>query len=300
MIDQQIDLAEAEARNFGVSLRSDGNKYFIPTDAPTKMVLREVLTSTVNAFAAADANWEEYDISEDYGDTRPIYAPRSSEYFTDVSSIYELGALSDLSNLNEHISDVDYYFCEFYDADNSKLVGVKKATQLKSTLAARNKLVRIVDDTLQIIPDSVLKIDPTFDALISNEFIFILKPRPLEYIANIVDRVAGAAADKVQFIHDNVPFLDLSRIKTKISQHPRLARLAASIASRDDLANFQREKIELLAARHGVTFKEIDGRLRCNVADEGKLLEMLDARRYHLDLTTDEAVPYRASARQRV
>ena len=300
MIEQQIDLQTVMAQNFGVKMRSDASLHFIPTDGGTKAVLRDVLNSTVGAFNAINGDWQAYDISEDYGEPRRIFAARDAEHFGDVSAIFDIGALNDLANLDDHIGDIDYYFCEFRDAANAKIVGVKKAVQFKTTLAARNKLARLVNDTLQIIEENVVKIDPLFDALITNQNIFILKPRAVEYIANMVTHVAGAATEKVRHIHDSIAFLDLSRIEEKISRHPKMARMAASIAARDDLAEFQQEKIVALAKQHGIVFKEVDGRLQCRVVDEAKLLEILDARRYHLDLTNDGGDPYRASARQRV
>jgi Domain of unknown function (DUF4868) len=300
MIEQQIDLQTVAAQNFGVKMRSDASLHFIPTDVGTKAVLTDVLNATVGAFNGIDGDWQAYDISEDYGEPRRIFVARNAEHFGDVSAIFDIGALNDLANLDDHIRDIDYYFCEFRDAANAKIVGVKKAAQFKTTLAARNKLARLVNDTLQIIEENVVKIDPIFDALITDQHIFILKPRAIEYIADMVTRVAGAATEKVRHIHDNIVFLDLSRIEEKISSHPKMARMAASIAARDDLGEFQQEKIVALATQHGVVFKEVDGRLQCRVTDEAKLLEILDARRYHLDLANDGGDPYRASARQRV
>jgi hypothetical protein len=300
MIEQQIDLQAVAAQNFGVKMRSDASLHFIPTDRGTKAVLTDVLNATVGAFNRIDGDWQAYDISEDYGEPRRIFAARDAEHFGDVSAIFDIGALNDLANLDDHIRDIDYYFCEFRDATNVKIVGVKKAVQFKTTLAARNKLARLVNDTLQIIEENVVKIDPLFDALITDQNIYILKPRAVEYIADMVTHVAGAATEKVRHIHDNIAFLDLSRIEEKISSHPKMARMAASIAARDDLGEFQQEKIVSLATQHGIVFKEVDGRLQCRVADEAKLLEILDARRYHLDLANDGGDPYRASARQRV
>lgn len=300
MIEQQIDLQTVAAQNFGVRMRSDASLHFIATDVGTKAVLTDVLSATVGAFDGIDGDWQAYDISEDYGEPRRIFAARDAEHFGDVSAIFDIGALNDLANLDDHIRDIDYYFCEFRDAANAKIVGVKKAVQFKTTLAARNKLARLINDTLQIIEENVVKIDPLFDALITDQNIFILKPRAVEYIADMVTHVAGAATEKVRHIHDNIAFLDLSRIEEKISSHPKMARMAASIAARDDLGEFQQEKIVSLATQHGVVFKEVDGRLQCRVADEAKLLEILDARRYHLDLANDGGDPYRASARQRV
>jgi len=46
----------------------------------------------------------------------------------------------------------------------------------------------------------------------------------VEYLANIVEHVAGAAAHKVQQIHDTVEFPDFSRIQADIAKHPKMAR----------------------------------------------------------------------------
>lgn len=300
MIEQQIDLATVTAQNFGVKMRSDASLHFIPTDAGTKAVLTDVLNGTIAVLNGINGEWQTYDISEDYGEPRRIFVERDAENFEDVSAIFDIGVLNDLANLDEHVRDIDFYFCEFRDAAGAKIVGIKKAAQFKTTLAARNKLARLVNDTLQIIEENVVKIDPLFDALVTDQHIFILKPRAVEYIADMVTRVAGAAVEKVRHIHDNITFLDLSRIEEKISGHPQMARMAASIAARDDLGEFQQEKIVSLATQHGIVFKEVDGRLQCRVTDEAKLLEILDARRYHLDLANDGGDPYRASARQRV
>ena len=130
---------------------------------------------------------------------------------------------------------------------------------------------------------------------------FILNVRAVEQVAKIVEHVAATAAVKVQAIHDAIPFLDLSRIRDKISRHPRMARHAASIAAHPSLATFQRPFIETMAANHGIKFQQLeDGRLQCRVIDEAKLLELLDARRYHLDLAGNGGDPFRASARQKV
>ena len=60
------------------------------------------------------------------------------------------------------------------------------------------------------------------------------------------------------------------------------------------------EAVRIVPNLTRIVFNEVDGRLQCRVTDEAKLLEILDARRYHLDLTDDGGTPYRASARQKV
>ena len=301
MIDQDFDFQNIAAVNFGVYLRGDGGRYFIPTDAPTKDALKAIIRATRESFIEMTGDWELHDISEDYGERRRVYASRDNEYMAELSAVYDAGALEDLTNIRDHARNIEFYFADFRDGQGRKAIGVRKATKLKGTLGSRNRLVRLVDDSLTLVQEDVLNLDTEFDVIVTDQRIYILNTRQVEQVARIVAHVAATASVKVQFIHDTIPFLDLSRIVAKIGAHPRMARNAASVAANPNLANFQRPLIEALAGKHGIRFRELEGgRLQCRVADEAKLLELLDARRYHLDLEGDGGDPYRATGRQKV
>jgi len=297
MINDNFNVGNIASVDFCATLKQ-GDRFFIPTDGGVQEALATILRDTVSGFDVIEGDWELHDISEDYGDRRRVYAPRNFPLFETMSEIFDSGALPEMPDLQDHLAELDYYFAKFIDSEGRVMVGVKKARTAKATLGAQNKLVRLIDNTLVLIEERVLRLDKQFDVLISADHVFILDSRATEQVAKIVERVAASASAKVQEIHDAVPFLDLSRIKSKIARHPKLARIAHSIASHPNLHGIQRAAIESLAAAQGIHFKEVDGRLLCNVTDETKLMEVLDARRYHLDLTATGAVPYRATARQ--
>src|SRR6056297_2356612 len=96
MIEDDFDFQNIQNVNFAVALRGNGNRYFVPTDAPIKEALKEVLGATVAGFAQLDGDWEPHDISEDYGDRRRVYAARDTDYLADLSAIFDVGALNDL------------------------------------------------------------------------------------------------------------------------------------------------------------------------------------------------------------
>ena len=299
MITAEFNPGDIRSADFHAALTS-GERFFVPTDAGVRNALKAILRETIDAFEGLEGDWEVHDISEDYGERRRIYASRADPLFQTMSDIFASGALAELPNLQNHLGELDYYFAKFVDQAGRMIVGVKKARNAKAILGAQNKLVRLVDNSLQLIEERVLRLDRTFDVVITADHVFILEPRPMEQVARLVEKVAASAAAKVQAIHDAVPFLDLSRVREKIARHPKLARIAHSVAAHPNLALMQRAVIEELARAHGVRFKEVNGRLLCNVTDEAKLLEVLDARRYHLDLTATGTVPYRATARQAV
>lgn len=297
MINDNFSIGDIQSVDFCAAL-THGDRFFIPTDGGVQNALKTILRETANAFDAIEGDWELHDISEDYGERRRVYAPRNLPLFETMSEIFDSGVLPELADLQNHLVELDYYFAKFVDSEGRMIVGAKKARTAKATLGAQNKLVRLIDNTLVLIEERVLRLDRQFDVLISSDNVFILEPRAAEQVAKIVEHVAASAGAKVQEIHDAVPFLDLSRIRDKIARHPKLARIAHSIANRPNLHSMQRAAIEELAAAQGIRFKEVNGRLLCNVTDEAKLMEVLDARRYHLDLTATGAVPYRATARQ--
>lgn len=286
--------------DFGASLRGDNRLFFVPADVAVKNSLKGVLRNTVEAFDHIDGDWQEFDVSEDYGEARRVFAHRNNDLMGVFSAIYDAGALDELTDLVGRLSQLEYYFAVFRDRDGRKAVGIKKATQFKSTLGAQNLLIRLVNDTLTMIEDRVLKLDRDFDVVVTDEHVFLYAPRRAEQVGQFTESVARSAEAKVQTIHDTLTFLDLSRIKDKIASHPHQARLAAAIAAKPELAQFDRDRVVRLAEKHGVKLTEHDGRLRCRVSDETKLLEVLDARRYDADLTTAAPVPYRARAREKV
>lgn len=300
MISDEFNDGYITSADFGAKLSGNPQLHFVPTNDKARSALKRMIRETVATFDRLDTPWEELDISEDYGGQRRIFVPRNSEYMADIAPYYDVAALPELTDLPQRLPGLEAYFAVFRDDQGRKAVGVKKATQFKATLGAEGKLLRLTQDTLTLIDEKVVRLDPTFDAIVTADHVFILAPRRIELLGNYVEKVAATAEEKVQRIHDTVAFLDLSRIKTKIKAHPRMARLAASVALRPDLADTQMEYVTEHARLQGIPLKEVDGRLRCNVAHEMKLLEILDRRRYHVKLTPAEPEPFRATARQRV
>jgi hypothetical protein len=199
------------------------------------------------------------------------------------------------------VHDVRFYFAIFRDAEKRKLISVRRATQFKGFVKARNRLISIIDNTLKIIHHDVFKLDLSFDVLIGDRNIYIEDVKSLEYLAFLTEAIARSAEKKLKKIQAAIPFLDLSAIAADISSHPRTARLVVSIASRANLADFDRSKIEAMAKAQGMKLI-IDGagNLRPRATDRHALMEILDDRRYVSNLTTAAPEPFRAQSRQRV
>jgi hypothetical protein len=299
MIAHSFSLGEISAVDFGVSLK-DRRKFSVPVGDDVQDSLQSILESSIQRYAEREGDPEEFSASEAYGEEKKIFASLSSELMVEIRSVYEVLSLADMANVNDHIEEVDYYFTRFYDSQGRRLVGFKKASQLKSSLRARGRLVRIRDNSLQLIEDKVLKLDTDFDCIAASENIYILNPKNVELIADIGKIAAQAAASKLSLIESSVSFLDFGGLQETIATRPRTARLVVSVATRTDLADISREQVQHLARQHGVALNETSsGRLSPNPKDCHRFLEILDDRRWSSNLTS-ALTPFRAASRSRV
>jgi len=301
MIEKEFSSNQVQSVNLNVCIKPDKSLHFIGTDASVQEALKRQLEETVLALNSADDDWQTFDITEDYGTDRKVFALRSDDMWKDLSNLYDVSSLAPLEKPLQKVPAFIWYFVEFFDEKKRKLVGIKRATHFKMDVGAQSRLVRWADDSLTTVPGAVFRLDKTFDALISSKHIFILNPRQTEYIAGLENYIASAATDKLGSLEATVAFLDLSRLKTDIDEHPRKARLAIAIAGRTDLDSIVRSNLVQAATEQGIKFKTLpDDRLQVRRQDEFKLLELLDNRRYATKITTGDPLLFRATARQRV
>lgn len=299
MIEKEFDASSIKSFQLGVSLYS-GEKHLVPIDNSVNSAFADMLARTTGAINTRLGEWEEFSLSQDYGNTERVYSPRSEAIFKELSDLHQVQVYPDMANFTENATSIDFYFVIFHDEKDRKVVGVRKATQLKSTLGARNRFFQMIDNTMFKIENPVFRFDKDFDGLICDENIYFHRFLNMEYIAKITNKIAKAAEQKIPAIAAQVAFLDFSGFVDKIENHPRTARLIVAISKRPNLDKYDQAEILAQAAAQGVGFvNEGEPCLRCRVADKHKLLEVLDDRRWISKNTADEAVPYRASSRQR-
>ncbi|MBB3972795.1 Kiwa anti-phage protein KwaB-like domain-containing protein [Hansschlegelia beijingensis] len=299
MIEQEFDSSSIKSFQLGVSLFS-GERYWIPTDTSVDPTFMDMLSRTIGSINVRSGDWEEFSLSQEYGRTERVFTPLSDEIFKNLSDMYQAETYPDMSNLLENINEVDYYFVVFHDGRDRKFIGVRRAAQLKSILAARHRIMQLIDNTMYLIENPVFRLDKDFDGLIGEGHIYFSNFQNMEYIAKITNKVAKAAQQRIPVIADNVTFLDFSGFENDIENHPRTARLLVAISKRPNLDKYDREEILRQAAAQGVAFVNHGSpRLKCRAADKHKLLEVLDDRRWISRNATDGPVPYRAPSRQK-
>lgn len=286
---------------FGVGRDSEDIEAFslIPVDAEVQNALREMAIETHRAMnETGDA--EEYQPAEKYAAQEYVIASVDGDWGARVRTLHEADNLAlDVTALEEP-GDVFCYFARFADTGDRRLTAVRRATQFKGLLKSRNRLVRIIDDTLQIVEDQTFKLDRDFDLLIDSTHIHILRPSGFEFLAELQEAIRDAVPENVASIHRDMPYVDFVRIEEYAGSHTRAARLLASIRSQRQTHDISQRLLRSACRIHGVEFQTRNGTMTILPGHEMTFLDILDRRMYELELVEGAREQYKAGSRRRV
>ena len=287
---------------FGICTIIEGQQAIvrIPIDDSVRAMLYEMQYEFYNTYFAIEGEPEQYQASEKYGSTEKLIIPLNNELLSSLRELYNQNNIS-IANiaLGEIANSITYYFAIYRHRNGAKQIAIKRPSQFKGLL--RKKLIHLIDDTLQVLPDNIFKLDNDFDFIIHENNIDILHPTGFNFIANIEDEILRSAADATRQLSVRIQFVNFNYLADFVSHSKTAAKLIASIKSRDDLERTSQEKLIEKCNRIGVVVKEENGQLIPDEAHIVRFLEILDRRGYDFDILNDD-IPeiYVAASRKRV
>lgn len=113
------------------------------------------------------------------------------------------------------------------------------------------------------------------------------------------DAILAAVPQSIKSIQKDVPFVDFTALETYAGTRPRAARYLASIREQET-KNMDRSKLKSLCKDTGVEFTESKGKITVNSGHEMGFLEVLDRRRYELELVKGSSERFKAASRSRI
>jgi len=287
---------------FGLGLDTQTRGFVqVPVDNNVQAALLDMVCETQKAMQNITEVPEEYQPSEKYAAIEYLTLSLEEDLVAELKALHEVNNLPEDPDAFEQINECFAYFAKIIDDDGNRITAVRRSSQFKALIKKRNKLIRCVDNTLKILDDTVFKLDNDFDFLIQNNVIYILRPSGLEFTAQLQGAVMAAVPSNIAAIAEEIEFVDFNSISDYAQQHPRAARYIASIKSQSEAHNINKEKLTSFCQRTGVTVTEIDGKLQIDDSEVMGFLEILDRRRYEIDLVEDaDPEIYRAPSRSRV
>ena len=283
----EFNLSTVSTTEFGVGRDVNGDTAFgvVPVNADVQSALLSMVQATMDRMTATQEAPKKYEPAEKHGSTEYLVVPAGGRLDAGIRLLHDANNLPfDSTDLSDFES-IFCYFARFTDDQNRRLTAIRRATHFKGVL--KNKLLRFYNDTLEIVEDNVFKLDIDFDLLMDSACTHILRPSAFEFLGRLKQQILDAVPDNVANIALNLPFVDLYSIEDYANSRPRAARYLASIRLQE-LQGMDQHAMKTLCESTGVDIQEVNGKITVNSGHEMGFLEVLDRRRYRLELVPNK------------
>jgi hypothetical protein len=298
----EFELAQVQVTEFGVGREGDSGQSFfaVPVDAEVQQALREMAAETWRRMTDGDGEPAPYEPSEKHAATEYLYLPLTDDMAEAVRNLHQVTNLAIDSSALAEPGDVFAYFGRFTDMKGRRLTALRRATQFKGVLKSKNRLVRMIDDTLKIIEDTVFRLDNDFDVLVDSSNVHILRPSGFEFAGKLQQAILDAVPENVKAIRKDIAFVNFDGIEAYAAGHPRAARYLASIRGQAETKNIDKGLLKRACKQTGVEVSELKGKIFVSGGHELGFLEVLDRRRYELELVKGQPERFKAASRTRL
>lgn len=292
-----FDLNAVTLTEFGVGLDDrDANPFvMIPVDPKVQMALQDMAKETDRAMKIFSQFPVQYEPSEKYSSMEYLYLSLTGDMAAEIRLLHVATNLDIDTSALSNPHDIFCYFAKFKDKSGKYLTAFKRATQFKGIVKSR--LIRIINDSLRFIDDNVFKLDNDFDFLIDEEKIYILRPSSFEFAGKLKTAILGAASKNIERIKNELAFVDFDGISEYVNTHPRAARYLASILMKEEIKAINKDSLQRQCKKTDVEVSETNGKLIISKGSEIGFLEVLDRRRYEIELIDGRPEKFKAGSR---
>jgi len=295
-----FDLGTVTTVEFGVGRNDGDTEAFtcVTVDDGVQAVLQEMATCTWDAMQKLSSNPPIYEPSEKHAPCEYVHLPLSDDLAQAMRQLHDANNLPMNSQALSNPSKVFCYFIRMTDKKKRRLTALRRATQFKGVLKSR--LIRLVTDALKIVEDHVFKLDKDFDLLIDSAHVHILRPAGFEFAGKLQEVILAAVPKNIESIQSDLTFVDLTNVQDYASRHPRAARYLASILAQEATKSIDKKLLKKLCDRTGVEIREANGKITIEDGHVMGLLEVLDRRRYELELVKGSPECFKAASRRKL
>lgn len=299
-----FDIEHVAVTEFGVGI--DGGRYSffaVPIDGNVQTALQDMVKETIRILTndeEGDAHEQPrtYNPAERYGSEEHLTLPTQSPFAAFIRQVHQAANLPNNASVLKKPADIFCYFVRLKDRKGKRLTAIRRATQFKGILRAR--LVRLLTDSLALVKDKIFKLDNDFDLLMDESLIHILRSSSFEFLAKTKEAVLEAVPENITVIQAAMPFVDFGRIEKYARKHARAARYLASIKAQGGTDKIDKNLLLSWCQKTNVSVEEKDGRFIVEEGYEMDFLELLDRRRYEIELIPKQPERFRAMSRRRL
>lgn len=299
----QLDSVEdLEPIEFGVGRDTEDGERFsrIPVDHEVQNTLAEMVLDTWTAITTQEfGEGGEYSPSDKHGSTEYLTVGLDSPLADWFGTLYHATFEPDAAALSEP-AEIFCYFARVQSGDGRKVLGVRRATQFKGILKAQGRLLRWIDDSFYVVEDEVFKLDEDFDLLVDSSRVHILRPTGFELLGQLQQVILAGVVENVRTVQADLSYVDFSTIEAYARTHPRAARYLASISSQGGALDIDRRLLVRVCRTTGVDIQSNGNGVSVPAASVLGFLEVLDRRRFEIELVQGTPERYRATGRSKI
>ncbi len=279
------------------SNRSKTREYVVvPVDYHVQDVLKQMIIETWKKMQENEL--VRYDPANQNTDATYLYMSVHDSLAQEIMLFHEAEFLTTSTKALRDPKNI-FCYCARVTVDGQRLTAMRRASYFKGMLKKRRKLMRVVNDTLEIVDDDIFKLDNDFDLLVWNDRIHIWKSTAFESLANIRSAIFHAVSENARTLQDKIPFVCFNNISEYANTRIRAAKALASL-QQDDLKAIDRETLVQKCQMNDVDITDSDGMIIVDDKSVRPFLEILGRRRYPDPLVTEPTSMYRAANRQLV
>jgi len=297
-----FDIGNVTVTEFGVGRDNGNGQSFVavPVDAEVQTALHEMVQATWAAMQNNGDDPAKYEPSEKHGGTEYLYVTLDDDLASGIRDLHAAANLNIDASALADPSNVFSYFARLTDNKKRRLTALRRATQFKGIVKSKGRLVRMLDDSLRIVKDTVFKLDSDFDLLVDAANVHILRPSGFEFAGQLQQAILDAVPENVKAIHKDLAYVEFDGIEAYAGRHPRAARYLASIRGQAETKNIDKASLKRLCKSTGVEVTETKGKITVASGHEIGFLEVLDRRRYELELVKGQPERFRAASRKKL
>ena len=274
----------------------------------TQMEFKETVLDDVESFAVVSNSQEmqkrlaggpsPYEPSQKYGGNEYIYISIDDPK---VSALEKLHSATNMDTDSQVFDDTDSIFCYFArltDKQQRRLTAIRRATGLKGIL--KKKSLTWDAGVLDLFQQKQFVLDRDFDILIDSASVHIWRPSSFESVGRLQKEILASVAENISAIRQDIDFVDFKPIEAYASSHIMAARYLASIRAQNTQGPISKSALVRLCEITGVMIEDDDGKLVVAPEHFMGFLEVLDRRRYEIELVEGNPERFRATSRQRL
>ncbi len=295
-----FDLENIAATELAVGryIREDQVYSAVPSNNEVQSALEYMLNATIDQMNEISEEPQLYAPSEKYSGTEHLYIPLDNEMAELFSVVHRAANLDIDKRALEDIDSVFCYLAKFTDNSDRQLTALHRSAQFKSL--GKRPILQLLDDTLTVTKNPLFKLDADFDLLVDSNRVHIFRPRSFELLGKLQESILEAVPRNVQALSSSLPFVKFDSIEEYASHHPRAAGYLASIRSQGWAEDIDKSALTKLCEATAVGIEESDGQLSIPGDQVMGFLEVLDRRRFEVELVLNSPERFRAASRQKL